>query len=220
MTTIAIDLTFRPATYWPRSPNREQLLSRIKGKARRDLARMTLETSGLAHMNAFIGRETLPEEDLRAWGMIHPALMGGEYLPMQPEGSAEIVRISLASVTSDQIVLYARQTHEGIRYAFVDEYDSRIAQPFEVREGTLSLGESIELIDSSHYENGIGAGGMVFGHLDANYHEDDDGLEEFVTVESAFYPDLNRYYESAIDRWIEARRRREANDRRRHYFSS
>jgi hypothetical protein len=105
MKTNGIDLTYRPATYWPRSSNRDQLLARIKGKARRDLARTFLQGPGLSHMDAFIGRETLPAEDRRAWGWIHPALMGGEYLAEQPKGSVEIARISLASVTSDQIVV-------------------------------------------------------------------------------------------------------------------
>lgn len=211
MNTNAIDLSFRPATYWPQSPNREQLLSRIKGKARRDLTRMFLEASGLSHMDAFIGREALPEDDRRAWGMIHPALMGGEYLPPQPHGSAEIARISLESVTSDQIALYAVRTPEGIRYSFADEYDHRIDQPFQVRRWLLNLTELIDLIDGSTIEGDIGVGGMVFSHLDANYDSEDDGLRTFVRVESAFYPDLRRYYEAAIDRWLEDRRRAEAD---------
>jgi len=209
MSKIAIDFSFRPATYWPRSANREQLLSRITGKARRDLARMVLQGPGLAQMDAFIGRETLPAEDRRAWGLIHPGLMGGEYLPAQPEGSAEIARIGLASVTSDQIALYARRTTEGIRYSFADEYGHRIDQPFHLREEPLCLGELIDLIDASYYEDAICEGGMVFGHLDANYDGDDDGLRSFVRVESAFYPGLKPYYEGAIDRWLTDPRRAE-----------
>ena len=42
-----IDLSFLPDTYWPESPDREMLRSRIQGKARRDIARRTLEAEAI-----------------------------------------------------------------------------------------------------------------------------------------------------------------------------
>ena len=125
---------------------------------------------------------------------------------MQPEGSAEIARISLASVTSDQIVVYARKTSRSIRHSFVDEYDSHNQSTLSPAERPAQPGGADRLIDGSAYPGGIGTGGMVFRHLDANYDGDDEDLKGLVKVGSAFYPDLRPYYEAVIDTWLEDRR--------------
>ena len=57
-----------------------------------------------------------------AWGRMHPSNMGGEYLPPLRKGEVEIARISLESVTADQISVRARRVRERIRYRVVDEY--------------------------------------------------------------------------------------------------
>jgi hypothetical protein len=128
------------------------------------------------------------------------------YLPVQPEGSAEIARTSLASVTSNQMVVYARKTSRNIRHSIVDEYDSLISKPYHLQKDPLSLGELIRLIDGSASPGGIGTGGMVFRHLDANYDGHEEDLKGLVKVVSAFYPDLRPYYEAMIDAWLEDRR--------------
>ncbi len=45
--TKPIDLSFRPDTYFPESKTREELLSRIKGQSRREIARGILEREGI-----------------------------------------------------------------------------------------------------------------------------------------------------------------------------
>ena len=66
--TGKIDFSYRPETYFSESPNREQLLSKIKGKVRREEARARLETFGFSALNDFIARESLDEEERKAWG--------------------------------------------------------------------------------------------------------------------------------------------------------
>jgi hypothetical protein len=206
------DFSFRPESYWPKSLNREQLLSRIKGKARRDFARATMEVSGSGYMDPFFGSKTLSKEERRSWGSIHPSLMGGEYLPDQPLGTVEIARISLASVTSDQIVIYARKTAKNIRYSVVDEYGTHYKQPFYQRKDTIRLGEVIKIIDESEHPDGTYTGGVVFSTLSANGCQDDESLDEsFVEVASAFYPDLGAYYKFAVREWY-AKHQRENGD--------
>ncbi len=61
--TGKIDFSYRPETYFSESPNREQLLSKIKGKVRREEARARLETFGFSALNDFIARESLDEEE-------------------------------------------------------------------------------------------------------------------------------------------------------------
>ena len=46
--TQAFDFDFRPATYWPTSRTREQLLSRIKGRIRRQMAAKALAATHTA----------------------------------------------------------------------------------------------------------------------------------------------------------------------------
>ena len=112
--TLAIDMTFRPDTYWPESRTIEQLLARIKGKARRDIARDILETKGFPALTTFVAREELSEPDRQDWGRIHPAMMGGEYLPGLADDEVEIARLSMKSTTADQISIRARRIEKKI----------------------------------------------------------------------------------------------------------
>ncbi|MFU8861637.1 MAG: hypothetical protein ACNA8K_14560 [Cyclonatronaceae bacterium] len=74
------DLKYRPDTYWPDEPDYEFLISRIKGKKRRDMARALHQKCDIPNLLIFLHRETLPESERTAWGRIHPSFMGGEYL--------------------------------------------------------------------------------------------------------------------------------------------
>ena len=106
----SFDFKYRPDTYWPGSETREQRLSHIQGKARRDITRKALEEGGIEALNiigAEVATETLSEDNRQAWGSIHPSLMGGEYLPDYEESDVEIARISLESVTADQVCVLA-----------------------------------------------------------------------------------------------------------------
>ena len=57
-----IDLDWRPDTYWPESSTPDQLLSRIHGKSRQDIARQIFNEEGFSGLTAFIAREELDEE--------------------------------------------------------------------------------------------------------------------------------------------------------------
>lgn len=104
-----IDMTFRPSTYWPESKTQEQLISRIKGRERQDIARKILSEHGFRELTTFLAREELTDQERDMWGKIHPSNMGDEYLPNINDGEVEIVRISLKSTTSDQISIRAKR---------------------------------------------------------------------------------------------------------------
>jgi hypothetical protein len=77
--TCAMDC--RPGKYWSESDNREQRLSRIQGRVKRDSTREALEEGCIGALNAIgseVANETLSEPDREARGAIHPSLMGGE----------------------------------------------------------------------------------------------------------------------------------------------
>lgn len=59
------DMVFRPETYWPDSLTPDQLLTRIRGKERQDIARHLFETQGFPALTEFLekeGREAQREE--------------------------------------------------------------------------------------------------------------------------------------------------------------
>jgi len=206
MTTSSnkLDFEFLPETYWPGSRTPEQLLTRIKGKVRRDMARDILAEEGFAGLSAFLARAELAGEDLVMWGRVHPAMMGGEYLPALAEGEVEIARIGLDSTTGDQISIRAQQEDSTIRYRAADEYESTFLLSIETSEVPLTLGELIRLIDESAYDGDCYAGGLVISHLAYNLEggSDVDDLEGFVSVESA-------YYQTVLDLWLDQHRFRE-----------
>ena len=49
-----IDLSFRPDTYWPESLTPEQLLTRIRGKERQNIARRVFKNHGFTGLNEFL----------------------------------------------------------------------------------------------------------------------------------------------------------------------
>lgn len=63
-----IDMSFRPGSYWPESLTPEQLLSRIRGKARQQIARRIFEAEGFRGLNEFLVKEGLSDEERSAWG--------------------------------------------------------------------------------------------------------------------------------------------------------
>jgi hypothetical protein len=148
-----VDRRFRPDTYWPKSLTPEQLLTRIRGKQRQDIARQLYRDGGFGALNAFLVKEGLAEDERSSWGAIGPWCMGGEYLPELDEGEVEIARISMASTTSDQISVRACQDGERIRYRIVGEYEEdetmRQQLPFDVTDRPLSL-EETEVSDEQY----------------------------------------------------------------------
>jgi len=207
-----IDLSYRPDTYWPEALDQEQLLARIKGESRRNIAREILAEEGFAGLTSFLGREELSEDERAGWGGLHPALMGGEYLPGHGVGEVEIARISLASITSDQISIRASHAGDKIRYAIHDEYQSEYELAFEDSRQPLTLGELIKFIDGSRHWDEQCPGGLLFSHCEYDYSGCGD-IEQavgFAWISSAWYPQLSDWYEKKGDEWSAQKKREQA----------
>jgi hypothetical protein len=71
----------------------------------------------------FLSQSALSEHDRKMLGRIHPAFMGGEYLPNLTSKEMQIARVTIASTTQDVTSVYARRTKHRIVYRVVDEYD-------------------------------------------------------------------------------------------------
>ena len=201
------ELAIRPETYWPESLDRDQLLSRIKGQARRELAGEALAKHGIRGLDDFIGRSELEDDQRQVWGAIHPAMMGGEYLPSLDLTEIEIARISLRSTTFDQISIRARFEGGKIRYRVVDEYESTFVLAVDNSEQPFSLGEFIEFIEGSSQGDASATGGLLQSHWNFNYEYGGGGEEsvDFASIESAWYPGLVSWYHGVAEDWIEER---------------
>jgi hypothetical protein len=214
----AYDFSFRPETYWPDLPSEQGVVSQIKGTARRDIARRALAGEDLPRLEdeelyreamEFVLQDKLSPEERERWGRINPALMGGEYLPDLEAGDVEIVRIELASVTSDVVQVRARRHADGrLQYLVVDEYDSRYTFTPESSDEPLSFAELIDFVDTAFHEGGWdGDLGLVDGPREANSGGGDpDELVDFVRVSSAFYPQLEEYYAQRAEAWVEQKK--------------
>jgi hypothetical protein len=202
----SIDLGYRPSTYWPESENREQRLSHIQGKARRDITRNALESGGISELNWIgpeLASESLSEQDRKAWGRIHPSMMGGEYLPQYEENEVEIARISLQSVTSDQISIRASSRDGEIHYSVVDEYETGYQLAIERSDEPLTLAELIKLLDQTSNPFNRAGGGLVRNHWEFNVeYSDPEEAVDFVSIESAFYYELDKYYAVEANLWL------------------
>ncbi|MCZ6830034.1 MAG: hypothetical protein O7F73_10685 [Gammaproteobacteria bacterium] len=207
-----IDLNYRPDTYWPESLTPEQLLSRIRGKERQDIARLAYAACGFSGLDAFLAREALTHEERAAWGRVHPLCLGGEYLPDTEAGEVEIARLSMQSTTGDQVSTRARQADGVIRYRIVGEYEDeegmRYVLPFETREQPLSLSELMELIDGAYIPGSVYSGGILTSSWEMMYEHgyDDEELVDFISLSSPFYPKIQACYLALADEWLEMRR--------------
>ena len=198
-----IDLSFRPRTYFGPLPLATHLLAHVTGQERRELLRARLAT---VHddLPAELVASSLDDDTRDAVGRIHPAFMGGEYLPPLKDNETEIARISLASVTADQISVRAQQLREGVAYRIVDEYSNEYVS-YQCRpnltEVPLTLAEIVGMLDGA-----CESGGAVLSHIIANIEcgADPEEMRRFVRVSSEFYSQLESYYAHRIASWFEA----------------
>ncbi len=121
--TTGIDLDYRPASYFWVAEKGITLMSDIKGAERRRLFVKALETGEEEAFSEALLTAALTAHDREALGRIHPAFMGGEYLPNRSRQEVEIARITIASTTQDVTCVYARQVGDRIHYRVVDEYE-------------------------------------------------------------------------------------------------
>jgi hypothetical protein len=195
-----IDLDYRPRNYFFAADLKIPLLSGIAGETRRQLVRKLVEAG--RPVPDGLDAAVLDDETRQVWGCLHTSNMGGEYLPPLRREEVEIARISLQSVTADQISIRARRLSKPIGYRIVDEYEpGYICRPASSKS-TLSLRELIELM-----EHAWEGGSIIFPILN-NLRDESSTREEvvaFITMTSDFYPDLGPYYRALIEDWVDER---------------
>jgi len=196
-----IDLSYQPRTYFGPFPLETLPLARVRGQARRELLRAQL-VAHEDHSMLDLVASLFDEMDRETLGRIHPALMGGEYLPPFLPNETEIARISLQSTTADQISVRARRVADGIVYRIVDEYEESspdyVCKPARSKR-PLAFRQLIMLIDGA-----LPDGGAALSHLYGNVAAQGDPwrLRNFVRVSSEYYPQLASYYDHRVAAWF------------------
>ncbi len=190
---MTINLDFRPRSlFWPLSAE-THLLSTIKGAERRAMVESILDAGDLEALNAFITKSALDHDERTAFGRLHPAFMGGEYLPDLEDGEIEVARINIASTTSDVTSVYAHRTPKGIGYRVVDEYNGETLSGKTTRfsKQPLTLGELTDFFLKAWPLEEL---------LDMN-ELDRDGSQRFVKPSSALYPEFTALIRQKIREW-------------------
>jgi hypothetical protein len=191
-----IDLSFRPRSYfWPLDLE-AHLLSRVKGAERRAALQRLIDAGRLDEAPAILMLSGLSKHDREMIGRIHPAFMGGEYLPDLDDREVEIARITIDSVTRDVTSVFARRGKRRISYRVVDEYggDTLTGKGTRTSLRPISLGELETLFNRAW---------SIFDVLEMNFGHDGypmEAMQRFViAVESEFYPQIGRLYRRRIE---------------------
>jgi hypothetical protein len=112
--------------------------------------RRHIEAGRLNEVPEMLLQSVLDEPVRQALGRIHPAFMGGEYLPNLASNEVAIAHITIASTTQDVTSVYARRRKNRIHYRVVDEYDGDTLPEKSTRTSTrpLTLGglESFSMV--------------------------------------------------------------------------
>ena len=203
--SAGVDFSFRPE-YWGVDGLLTAPWANIKGAIRKRYIQQLVAEGRMTSLTPEDLAESLTPEHRKAVGLVHPNLMGGEYLPDLFPGEVEIARIDMASVLRDVTSIRAVPVGSRIYYRVVDEYEVErggpYGQPFYSSRKPLTLRKVINLFD--HSTDPGNYKGLVTGFLDFSVVEcggDPHEYRSFLDVRSDFYPALGRYYGWRIERW-------------------
>ena len=199
---LAIDLAYRPESYFWAYDNNIKLASDIKGAERKAMYERALKSGDIHLANAIISEPELTHEQRKAQSGIHPAWMGGEYLPNREAQEVEIARITIASTTQDVTCVYAKRGASRIYYRVVDEYEN-----MTLDERTRTSIRPLTLIELFNF---FIKGWDLFCCLEANFGEHGYHREEvqgfIVDASSSFYAEFEDLVRQRVDQWVDQRR--------------
>ena len=194
-----ININYRPKSYF----TLKELgipIDEIKGAERRKQYNHMLEEGIDGILIPLPYKPKLSDEERRRLGGIHPAFMGGEYLPDQEIGEVEVARITIASTTQDVTCVYVRQSAGQLHFRIVDEYNgSTLDGPDElISENPITLGELMDFFLK---------GWDIFCCLDANFadYNYEPGMVHgfIVSASSSFYGNFGALLTQRINEWLD-----------------
>ena len=198
----AIDLAFRPESYFWAYDKHIKLASDIRGAERKAMYERAIQAGDAELANAIISTPELTHEERRAQGGIGPSWMGGEYLPKREAQEVELARITIASTTQDVTCIYAKRGKSRIYYRVVDEYEN-----MTLDERTRTSVKPLTLIELFDF---FIKGWDLFCCLEANFGDygyDRHEVQGFIVdASSSFYAEFEHLVRQRVDTWIDQRR--------------
>jgi hypothetical protein len=181
----AIDLEYRPKSYFGPQRLEQYLISTIKGAVVREKLENLFKEGRHNEVASLLGERGMSSSDTKALEAMHPMFMGGNYLPDTADGEVEIARIEIASTTCDVTSIFAKPERGLIRYRVVDEYDGdTLSGPSEMTsEKPLTLGEMADFFLDAW---------SLLDVLQMNFGGDLDSALGFFVAKSPFYPEFDR----------------------------
>lgn len=198
MRPAPIDLDFRPRTYFRPRALEAHLLSQVKTTALRRTLQQLFTRGEHELVRDLLTKRRLSAHDRALLETFHPMFMGGNYLPEEEDGEVEIARVNLQSTTRDATCVYARSEDGQIHYRVVDEYggdtlqgpaEACSNQPMTLREFADFFFRAWPLIDV----------------IESNFEDDLGGALGFFSVDSEFYPELDRLCRQRVRERIPAK---------------
>jgi len=199
------NLDYRPDSYWVNPGIADAISASIEDETGKRLARKLHEAG-------------------RSIGKIHPALMGGHYLPKNAVDEVEIARVTIESTSRDVVSIRAKRRGKRLTYRMMDEHGTTfLIQPTSSGR-PLTMGELIQLIDTSLPEgeeerwrgqsNSYRNNALMepdeaasIAYLDSETLKsvtEPEHLLNYVKINSSFYPELKAYYEEEAREWVHA----------------
>jgi hypothetical protein len=196
---LGVDTQYRPETYFWAQQRNVKLVSDIKGAERQKLYAHALKSGDLDTTELALFEPTLDSETRQQWGRIHPACLGGEFLPRNKPQEVEIARIVIASTTQDVTCVYARQVGQRIHYRVVDEYNGSTLSGKAVRTSVRPL--TLEQLVDFFLESWD-----LIACLDCNFESDGyprDEIHSFIVdASSSFYAEFDELIRVRVDDWL------------------
>ena len=196
-----IDQSYRPTNYFWAYDRGIRLASNIKGAERKALYERLLKEGDSGACDELLTQSSLTAEQRRR-ANVHPAFMGGEYLPDCDSNEVEIARITIASTTQDVTCVYAKRVAGGIDYRVVDEYEGMTLDDETARRTSepMALSELVQFFMTAWDLR------MV---LDANFVENcyprSYARGFIVDASSSFYAQFGNAMDNFVEDWIKSK---------------
>ena len=199
-----IKYSFRPKSYWGEDNVLQALLRDVKGAERRKMIKAYYEEGNFQELEEAFTKASLSDEERFRLASIHPMFMGGEYLPDCNSNETEIARVTLRSTMQDVISIRAKGEDGELHYTVADEYDDHEFSLWtDSSLKPFTLKELIEFLDKS--SQGLGyPGGLSLSYNNSNADSglDRESLEDFTTISSEIYPQLEKHYDRVFADWV------------------
>ncbi len=199
-----IKYSFRPKSYWGEDNVLQALLRDVKGAERRKMIKAYYEGGNFQELEESFTKASLSDEERFRLASIHPMFMGGEYLPDCNSNETEIARVTLRSTMQDVISIRAKGEDGELHYSVADEYDDHEFSLWtDSSLKPFTLKELIEFLDNS--SQGLGyPGGLSLSYNNSNADSglDRESLEDFTTISSEIYPQLEEHYDRVFADWV------------------